>query len=153
LISDGNQLIACEFHKGNFTISTDKNKLQINVIHKFLSKTYWAKNIPVNIVQTSIENSLCYGVYSKEMQIGFARIVTDYSTFAFLADVFILEEFRGKGLSKWLMNCILENIELQKIRGWLLKTADAHDLYKKFGFTAPARPERIMELKIIESYK
>jgi GNAT superfamily N-acetyltransferase len=145
--------MACEFHKGNFTISTDKNKLQINVIHKFLSKTYWAKNIPVNIVQTSIENSLCYGVYSKEMQIGFARIVTDYSTFAFLADVFILEEFRGKGLSKWLMNCILENIELRKIRGWLLKTADAHDLYKKFGFTAPARPERIMELKIIESYK
>ena len=92
-----------EFEKEGFSISTDKSKLQLNVIHGYLKRSYWAKDIEFEIVKKSVENSFCFGVYHNETQIGFARLITDYSRFAYLADVFILEEFRGKGLSKWLM--------------------------------------------------
>jgi len=129
-----------------YTISSDKDKLQIDVIHKFLSNSYWAKEIPISIVKKSIENSLCFGVYHQNIQIGFARIVTDFATFAYLADIFILENFRRKGLSKLLMKHIIEYPGLQKLRTWILKTKDAHDLYKKFGFDSPKFPEIIMEL-------
>ena len=134
-----------EFEKEGFSISTDKSKLQLNVIHGYLKRSYWAKDIEFEIVKKSVENSFCFGVYHNETQIGFARLITDYSRFAYLADVFILEEFRGKGLSKWLMKKIIDAPELKTVKGWLLKTSDAHGLYKKFGFVSPKSPEKIME--------
>ena len=138
-------MVIREFSKGNYLISTDHTKLQINVIHNFLSNSYWAKNIPFEIVKKSVENSFCFGIYIGGNQIGFARLITDYTTFAYLADVFILEEFRGKGLSKWLMEVMINFPELQGLRGWMLKTKDAHGLYKQFGFDKPKFPERVME--------
>ncbi len=136
-----------EFQKDAFVISTDKSKLDIDLIHDYLSNhSYWAPNIPRDIVERSIQNSLCLGVYLHSNQIGFARVTTDFATFGYLADVFILEEYRSRGLSKWLMECILEKTpELQGFRRWSLATADAQGLYEQFGFTALARPERMME--------
>ena len=134
-----------EFKKGEYTISNDMSKLQLNAIHGYLSRSYWAKDIDFAIVKNSVENSYCFGVYKGEEQIGFARLITDYATFAYLADVYILEEHRGKGLSKWLMEIIMSSPELKELRGWMLKTKDAHGLYRKFGFENPKFPERIME--------
>lgn len=136
-----------EFHNGNFLLSTDKAKLQLPVIHDFLAReSYWAKGIALALVEKAIANSLCFGVYDRDKQIGFARVTTDYATFAYLADVFILEEYRGRGLSKWMMSCILAHPELQGLRRWLLATRDAHALYAQYGFRALAKPESIMEL-------
>jgi len=138
-------MIIREYKKENYLISTDPNKLQLEVIHKFLASSYWAKDIPLKVVKSSVENSFCFGVYKYENQIGFARLITDYTTFAYLADVFILEEYRGKGLSKWLMEVMLSFPELHGLRAWMLKTKDAHGLYKQFGFDKPKYPERVME--------
>ena len=134
-----------EFRKERYFISTDATKLHIEIIYKFLKNSYWAKDIPYEIVKSSIDNSFCFGVYKGDSQIGFARVITDFTTFAYLADVFILEGYRGKGLSKWLLATILNYPELQGLRGWMLKTLDAHELYRKFGFNSPLYPERIME--------
>ena len=134
-----------EFEKDQYLISTDKQKLQLNVIHNFLVNSYWAKNIPIKVLQKAIDNSFCFGVYFDEIQIGFARLITDYSTFAYLADVFIMEEHRRKGLSKWLMKLIMSSPELVGLRGWALKTLDAHGLYEQYGFSSPKFPDRIME--------
>ncbi len=139
-----------EYKKDEFIISTDNEKLQFDVIHKFLSTSYWAKNIPFEIVKQSINNSLCFGIYKGNTQIGFSRLITDYATFAYLADVFIIEEFRGKGLSKWMMQQIIDYPELQGLRTWMLKTADAHGLYKQFGFDKPKFPERVMEFSMLK---
>ncbi|MBN1300144.1 MAG: GNAT family N-acetyltransferase [Melioribacteraceae bacterium] len=141
-----------EFKRKQYLISTNKNKVQIDVIHNFLKTAYWCRNIPEEVIKKSIENSLCYGVYAENKQIGFARVITDYATFAYLADVFILEEYRGYGLSKWLMEVILNHPDLQKIRTFSLKTSDAHKLYEKFGFNKPEHPEKIMEKSIIREY-
>lgn len=144
--------------KEKFIISTDKSKLDIAVIHKYLSiESYWAKNIPVVLVQKSIEESFCFGVYRKDNlnkneQIGFARVITDKATFGYLADVFILEEYRGIGLSKWLMQAIMDHQELQGFRRWMLATRDAHKLYEQFGFTALDKPERIMQMTVTDAY-
>jgi GNAT superfamily N-acetyltransferase len=116
-------------HKDNFSISTDKSKLDISIIHDFLSHSYWSENIPKEIIQKSIEGSLCFGVYAGDKQVGFARMVTDKATFAYLADVFIIEAYRGKGLSKWLIEIILSHPDLQGLRRILLATRDAHGLY------------------------
>lgn len=126
-------------------ISKDKNKLQVDVIHKFLSTTYWAKGRTLEEVKRSIAHCLCYGVYLDGQQIGFARIATDYTIFAYLMDVFILTEFRGKGYSKQLMKAVCEDQELSSCKVWMLKTADAHGLYKQFGFTELSKPELVME--------
>jgi GNAT superfamily N-acetyltransferase len=134
-----------EFKKGKYFLSNDKQKLQIELIHKFLSNSYWAQNIPIDIVQKSIDNSLSFGLYKGHDQIGFARIVTDFATFAYLADVFIIEEYRGQALAKWVMDVIMGLPELQGLRSWMLKTKDAHGLYEKYGFTKPRYPERVME--------
>lgn len=134
-----------ELKMGNYTISTNVECLQISTIHHFLSKSYWAKDIPIEIVQQSIANSLCFGVYYHAKQVGFARVVTDYATFAYLADVFILPPFRGLGLSKWLMQVITQHPQLQNLRRWMLGTADAHTLYKQYGFAPLASPQRFME--------
>lgn len=140
-----------EYKKDEFIISTDKEKLQINVIHKFLSTSYWAKNIPFEIVKQSINNSLCFGIYKEGTQIGFSRLITDYTTFAYLADVFVIEQYRGKGLSKWMMQQIIDYPELQGLRTWMLKTADAHGLYQQYGFDKPKFPERVMEFSMLKN--
>ena len=119
-----------------YIISTDPSLLHVDIIYNYLSKeSYWAKDIPRNIVERSIGNSLCFGLYEKSKQIGFARLVTDKATFAYLADVFILEEYRGKGLAKWLMETIQAHPELQGLRRWMLGTRDAHGLYEQLGWT------------------
>lgn len=109
-----------------FSISTDKSKLDLVMIHNFLKNAYWSKNIPISIVTKSIQHSLCFGVYEIEKQVGFARVVSDYATFAYLMDVFILEPYQGQGLGKWLMKSILEYSDLQGLRKWLLGTRTAH---------------------------
>ncbi|HMQ67656.1 MAG TPA: GNAT family N-acetyltransferase [Ignavibacteria bacterium] len=133
------------YRKGYYLISTDKSKLDIKVIHDYLTNSYWAKNRTLKTSKLIIKNSLNFGLYFKNKQIGYARVITDYATFAYLADVFILEEFRGKGLSKWMMKIILEYKELENIRRWSLATRDAHGLYEKFGFHSLKEPEKIME--------
>ncbi len=142
-----------EWQKDEFTISTDRNRLQIDAIHKFLSeKSYWATERTKEQTVTAIKNSLPFGVYFGEKQIGFARVVTDYATFAYLGDVFILETFRGKGLSKWLMRVIINHPDLQGFRRWILATKDAHTLYEKFDFTALKFPTRWMEKTAPNAY-
>ena len=128
----------------NFMVSTDKSKLDLSVIYGFLTKSYWATNIAIEIVKKSIENSLCFGVYDNGKQVGFARVISDYATFAYLADVFILPENRGKGLSKFLMQTIKTHPELQNLRRWMLATRDAHTLYEKFGFVRLIDSDPIM---------
>jgi GNAT superfamily N-acetyltransferase len=121
---------------GEFLFSTDKTKIDIATVHDYLSnESYWAKNIPLDVVNRSIEGSVCFGIYLNDQQIGFARVVTDEATFAYLADVFIKEEYRGKGLSKQLMEFIHAHPNLQGLRRWLLGTRDAHTLYEQFGWT------------------
>lgn len=125
-----------EIRNGPYCISTNKTLLNMECIHNYLSnESYWAANISKEIVIRSIENSLCFGLYFDDTQIGFARVITDKATFAYLADVFVLKEYRGKGLSKWLMQVIHEHPELQTLRRWILGTRDAHGLYKQFGWT------------------
>ena len=136
-----------------FIISTDKNLLQIEVIHKFLAEeSYWARERTLEQTVRAIENSICFGVYVGEKQVGFARVVSDCATFAYLADVFVLEEFRGKGLSKKLMEYILAEPDLQNLRRWILATKDAHMLYAQFGFHELKFPERWMELPAENAY-
>jgi len=125
-----------EARKENCFISTDVSKLNVDTIYQYLSEeSYWAKGIPRAVVEKSIANSLCFGVYSNDEQIGFARLVTDEATFAYLSDVFILPQHRGKGLSKFLMETIHAHPELQNLRRWWLGTKDAHGLYEQFGWT------------------
>ena len=142
-----------DWQKGEFTISTSRALLQIDAIHKFLSEeSYWARERTREQTETAIKNSLPFGVYKGENQIGFARIVTDYATFAYLGDVYILSEFRGQGLSKWLMETIVNHPELQGFRRWVLATKDAHTLYEKFEFTGLKFPERWMEKTAPNAY-
>ena len=143
-----------DWQNGEFTISTDQRLLQIDAIHKFLSEdSYWARERTREQTETAIKNSVSFGVYHREeRQIGFARVVTDYATFAYLGDVFIIEEYRGRGLSKWLMQVIVSHPDLQGFRRWILATRDAHTLYEKFGFTALKFPERWMERAAPNAY-
>jgi len=142
-----------EWQKGEFTISTARERLQIEVIQRFLTEeSYWAKERTKEQTLTAIKNSLPFGVYKGENLIGFARVVSDYATFAYLGDVFILEDFRGKGLSKWLMETIIEHPELQNLRRWILATKDAHTLYEQFGFHGLKFPERWMEKPAPNAY-
>lgn len=139
--------------KNNFIISTDKSKIDIVTVHNYLCKeSYWAKNIPVEVVKKSIEGLCCFGLYEKNKQIGFAGVITDHATFAYLADVFITAAYRGKGLSKWLMEVIMKHPDLQGLRRWLPATRDAHGLYAKSGFMPLDKPERIMGFKPFEEY-
>ncbi|QDK83469.1 GNAT family N-acetyltransferase [Spirosoma sp. KCTC 42546] len=136
-----------------YTISTDKTKLNLEVIHRYLSQeAYWCLNIPLEIVQQSIKNSLCFGVYQGESQVGFARVVTDQATFGYLADVFVLPEHRGRGLSKQLMAFIMACPQLQGLRRIMLVTRDAHGLYTQFGFTPIDSPENTMVIKAFTAY-
>ena len=142
-----------DFIKNGFTISTEKDKLDIDVIHSFLNRTYWAEGISKEIIRRSIEGSLCFGVFENDKQVGFARMITDKATFAYLADVFIIEEYRGRGLSKWLMEVIMSHPDLQGLRRMVLVTKDAHGLYKQFGFTPLINVERWMQILDPDVYK
>jgi GNAT superfamily N-acetyltransferase len=138
-----------EWRRGEYLVSTDIRRLDIRLVHDYLAnQSYWAKARPLEVVMRSIENSLCFGLYRNtgtREQVGFARIVTDYATFAWVADVFVLPEHGGKGLGKWLMEVIVAHPHLQGFRRWVLATKDAHGLYERFGFIKLHRPERWME--------
>ncbi len=131
------------------TVSTNKSKLDVVFMQHFLKDAYWATGRTIEEVQTTIDNSFCFGIYLNEKQIGFARVITDYVVFAYLMDVFIIEEHRGKGYSSILIENMINEPKLQQVKIWRLATTDAHFLYKKFGFTALANPEKMME-KIIK---
>jgi N-acetylglutamate synthase-like GNAT family acetyltransferase len=142
-----------EYIQENYVVSTDPSKLDLKVVHGYLSRSYWAEEIPFETVKRSVEHSLCFGVYALGKQIGFARVISDYTTFAYLADVFILEEEQGRGLSKFLMECILKHKELQGLRNFSLMTQDAHSLYARYGFKNIPKPENFMAKKIDGIYK
>jgi len=136
-----------------YTISSDKSRLDIPLIHRYLSQeSYWAQNIPLDVVQRSIDNSLGFGLYQDGQQVGFARVITDQATFAYLADVFVLPEHRERGLAKQLLNVILNCPTLQGLRRWMLATNDAHALYRQFGFAALDQPDLIMHRKRGQPY-
>ena len=130
----------------DYAISTDKSKLNIDVIHSFLTTSYWAQGIPRATVERCIQNSLSFGAYCDDEQIGFARVISDYTTFAYLADVFVIEAHRGKGVSKMIMDEVIRHPQLQGLRRFVLGTRDAHGLYVKYGFTPLKAPDRWMEI-------
>lgn len=134
-------------------VSTDPAKLDVAMIHQFLSeRSYWASGVPMEVVERSIAGSLCFGAFDGNRQIGFARVVSDFSTMAYLADVFVLEDFRGQGVGKLLIGNIMDHPKLQHLRRWLLGTLDAHGLYSQYGFTPLKAPQRYMERIEFEKY-
>ncbi len=133
--------------KGEFIVTDRQEEMDLYMIHGFLAGSYWAKGIDRATVERSIANSLCLGVFHRGSQIGFGRAITDRATFAYLADVFVLEEYRGRGIGKWLVDCFLEHDELQGLRRWLLATRDAHELYRRKGFGQLQYPDKWMEMK------
>lgn len=141
-----------EWTNHEFSISTDKNRIDIGVVHRFLSTSYWAQNIPLHVVEKSIRGSLCFSLFHQQKQIGIARVITDEATFAYLADVFIMESYRGRGLSKWLMEVIISYPGLQGLRRFLLATRDAHGLYRQFGFSALLPTDRWMQRHDPDAY-
>ncbi|HKE30324.1 MAG TPA: GNAT family N-acetyltransferase [Candidatus Angelobacter sp.] len=132
--------------KGKFEITTDPSRIDLSLVHHFLTNCYWAKGIPAKTVRRSLQHSLCFGIYQGAQQAGFARVITDRATFAYIGDVFVIESQRGKGLSKWLMQCIKSHPDLQGLRRWSLITRDAHGLYEQFGFTPLKKPQNWMEM-------
>jgi GNAT superfamily N-acetyltransferase len=137
----------------SYEISTERTRLDITLIHNFLSSSYWAKDIPRSIVEKSIENSFCFGAYVGPRQVAFARVITDFATFAYLADVFVLPEHRGQGVSKLLVRTIVEHPQLQGLRRFMLATKDAHGLYAQFGFEALTHPEHLMSIHHPDIYR
>ena len=154
-----------EHRRDEFVISTSRERLNLDMVYSFLTDCYWARGIPREVVARSIEHSLCFGIYDESprlaknathgapVQVGFAHVVSDFATVAYLGDVFVLESHRGRGLSKWLMECIVQHPALQNLRRWILLTRDAHGLYSKFGFTPVKAPERYMELHRPDVYE
>jgi GNAT superfamily N-acetyltransferase len=142
-----------EIEENGFVFSDDKRLLDVTAVHDYLSNlSYWAKGIPLEIVQRSVDNSLCFGIYKDLKQVGFARWITDRATFGYLADVYVLEAYRGLGLSKKLMSLMLFHRDLQGLRRYMLGTLDAHGLYEQFGFKAIENPERLMGIVIANAY-
>ena len=138
---------------GDYQISTDKTKLDVDAIHAYLTSSYWAKGIPKEKVNKSIEHSLCFGVYKDKVQVGFSRVITDYSTFMYLADVFILEAHRGQKLGVAMIDMVVNHPDLQGIRTWTLLTRDAHGLYRKFAFENHVDPTRFMIRNVPNPYE
>lgn len=135
-----------QWYRDKYTVTCDPARLDRRVVSEFLASSYWAKGIPEETVAKSLEHSLCFVLLEGDRQAGFARVISDYATFAYLGDVFILREHRGLGLAKWLMECVTRHPELQGLRRWVLATSDAHGLYRQFGFTPLAKPEIYMEI-------
>ena len=136
-----------------YEISTDRRRISVDVVHQFLQTSYWAAGIPRAVVAKSIRHSLCFGVFHQGRQVGFARVISDFSTTAYLADVFVLPEHCGRGLAKRLMKTIMAHPELQRLRTFFLRTKDAHGLYAPYGFTPPKHPDRLMERSNLNVYK
>jgi GNAT superfamily N-acetyltransferase len=134
-----------DLRRDEFRVSDDQALLDVGIIHSFLRESYWAAGIPREVVERSLRGSLCFGLYEDQAQVGFARCVTDRATYAYLADVFVLPTHRGRGLSRWLMECIVAHPDLHGLRRWGLVTRDAHRLYARFGFVPLRNPERFME--------
>ena len=139
-------MIPFESKREGFVISTDTARLDIDAVHAYLSRSYWAEDISKEVVAKSIQGSLCFGLYEGTRQIGLARAITDLATFAYLCDVYILEDFRGRGLGKWLMATVRSHPDLQNLRRFVLVTRDAHGLYEQFGFTRLSDSSRYMEI-------
>ena len=137
---------------GSYEVSEDKSRLDLDAIHQFLSQSYWAAGIPKEVLQRAIDNSLCIGVYFGSNQVGFARVVTDKATFAYLADVYVLESHRNKGLARMIMDRVESHPELKGIRRRMLVTRDAHGLYDKYGYRSPQHPENILEIRLANPY-
>ena len=134
-----------ELSRGGYVVTTDPSRLDIDYIHAFLTRSYWARGIPRDVVARAIENSLNFGLFEGARQVGFARAITDRAWYAYIADVFVDEAHRGKGLGKLIMEAVTSHPELQNLRRMMLGTADAHGLYRQFGFTDVEKPERWME--------
>jgi GNAT superfamily N-acetyltransferase len=136
-----------EFKRDEYLISTDPSRFDLPWIHGYLiNDAYWSRGISFQVFRKSVENALCFGVFHQEVQVGFGRVISDYATFAYLADIFIDEHYRRRGLGKWLVECMLNFPELQGLRRWILVTKDAHGLYEQFGFVSLKRPESMMEI-------
>ncbi len=135
-----------ELTKGEYSISTDPQRFDLDAVHAFLSRSFWAEGIPKALVAKAAANSLCFGLFDGPAQVGFARVVTDRATFAYLCDVYVLESHRGLGLGKWLVQSVMAHPDLQGLRRFQLVTRDAHGLYERHGFAVPANPERQMEM-------
>lgn len=147
------QALPAAWRKGELLVSTNPRLLHVPTIHGFLKTTYWAGEILLSIVERSVRNSLCFGLYDSGVQVAFARAVTDLATFAYVADVFVLPSHRGRKLSQWLMECVLAHPSLDGLRRWHLVTRDAHGLYQKTGFQTPPEPGRHMEKCDPEIYR
>jgi GNAT superfamily N-acetyltransferase len=141
-----------EWTRDEYVISTDRSRLDIGAIHRFLRDSYWAAGIPIEIVERSVQHSITFGVFKGTELVGFARVISDCATFGYLADVFVLPSHRCRGLSKWLIQVILRHPDLQGFRLWLLATRDAHGLYGRFGFKTPERLDRYMEIRQPNAY-
>ncbi len=146
-------MTAFERTRGLFTITTDPKRIDVDAVHAYLTRSYWAENIPRAIVEKSIAGSLCFALLHEKRQIGFARVITDSATFAYLCDVYVLEDFRGQGLGKWLMAQLQSHPQLQGLRRFVLATRDAHGLYAQCGFAAPRNPASYMEISKPDFYK
>ncbi len=144
--------MAIEVSRDQFVISTDPTRLDIDAIHAYLTRSYWASGISREVVQRSIEGSLCFGLYIEQAQIGLARVITDRATFAYLADVYVLEAYRGLGLAKWLMGVVVAHPDLQGLRRFMLATRDAHGLYEQYGFRSIESPHGLMEIVRLDLY-
>jgi len=145
--------MSTDWRRDGFIISTDPARIDLDVVHGFLTGSYWAEGIPPEVVRRSIEHSLCFGLYQDRRQIGFARVITDRATFAYLGDVFVLEAFRGRGLARWLLEVVQSHPELQGLRRWVLLTRDAHALYRQAGWSSLAAPDRYMERWFKDVYR
>ncbi len=140
------------YTRGQFTISTDPARLDLDAIHAFLARAYWSPNIPRDTVARALANSFVFGMYDGDRQIGLIRVITDRATYAYLKDMYILETYRGQGLAKWLIGMVIAHPELQGLRSWHLSTWDAHSLYAQFGFTPLPTPEHLMVRRVFDSY-
>ena len=138
--------------RGDYAITTDAGRLDVAAIHAFLSRSYWSPGVPLTLVQRAIDHSLCFGLFHRDEQVGFARVISDRATFAYLADVYVLEAHRGRGLSKWLVETVRAHPELQGLRRFMLATRDAHELYRRFGFKELTFPARLMEVLDVDVY-
>ncbi len=143
-----------EWERDGFCISTEHDRLDTDLIHTYLSESsYWSRGVPREIVARSIAGALCFGIYQQHKQVGFARIITDCATFAYLTDVFVVDEYKGRGLGKWLVECMLAHPDVQGLRRWLLITKDAHGLYQQYGFQPLGHPEQGMEIHNPDIYR
>jgi len=132
--------------RGEYTVSTDRSRIDLRAVHAFLSQSYWSPGVPEAVVRRAIAGAICFGIYHGSEQVGFARVITDQATYAYLSDVYVLESHRGRGLAKWMMSVIMAHPALQGLRRFSLSTRDAHALYKQFGFEIVANPDRQMEI-------